>query len=750
MAPTFVQRLHDVAGTWGRPPDEPAKVAAGIAVVALLLVLTGRGRSLLGLGETPLPRRLFLWIVGFFAALLSIVYIAIYLRGGPRIIDATTYFLQGRALSHGDLSWPVGEPSASFRGRFLLYRELGTGDGVMGGIFPPGFPLLLALGFGVGAPMVVGPAIAAAIVVATYRLTHTIADDALGKSPHVEAVARAAALLSVFCGALRYHTADTMAHGATALGIALALDAALRRKAVVAGLLVGAVVATRPVSAAPVALVALGWLVLRAEPGTTTRAGASTRATDATDATDATKKRRALLRFVLAMVPGVLLLLVAQRSVTGAWLSSSQRMYYALSDGPRDCFRWGFGRAGCVYEHGEFVSARLPRGFGLVEALGTTLRRLRMHLLDVANLEPLALLVLVPLARLRGAAKRSPAVVAALALIGLHVVAYLPFYFDGNYPGGGARLFADLLPVEHALLAIGVARLVSAPRYTRAAFGLVALSLAGFAVHAAFDHLKLADRDGGRPMFEPDLVARANVTGGLVFVDTDHGFNLGHDPAARIKDGLVVARLRNDDRDRLLYDRLDHPTTYLYKFEIPPVVAGAPGAPAPVAPGAPAGSPPPLAQPALVPWAPAALGETLRFEAEAEWPVLAQSGGFAVPVFTEACASGSKALLLTPSPLEGVARATIAVPVPQAGRYAVSLRVVQGTKLPFVTTRGARLPAGKITLGPEHWDWIDVDGAACADLAVREIVLTPPLVHLELQATQGGVALDRVQLRRLP
>lgn len=722
-APTFAQRLHDLAGTWSRPPDDAAKVAAGLAVVMLLLALTGRGRTLLGLGELPLPRKLFLWITGFSAALLSIVYIAIYLRGGPRIIDATTYFLQGRAFSHGDFAWPVGEPSASFRGRFLIHRELAPGAGVMGGIFPPGYPMLLALGFGMGAPMVVGPAIAAAIVVATYRLARTLAEDSLGKDAgagaHVEAIARAAALLSLFCGALRYHTADTMAHGATALGVALALDAALRRRALVAGLVIGAVVATRPVSAAPVAVVA-AWLLARASR----REGSGP------------SSARSLVTLAAGTLPGVLLLLGAQHAVTGAWLTSSQRMYYALSDGPAGCFRWGFGAGtGCLHEHGEFVKARLPNGFGLVEALGTTARRLRMHVLDVANLEPLALLVLVPLARLRGTKKRSPAALAALAVVGLHVLVYLPFYFDGNYPGGGARLFADVLPVEHALLALAVARLASAPRYPRAAYALVGLSLAGFAVHASFDHLKLAERDGGRPMFEPDLVARANVSSGLVFVDTDHGFNLGHDPDADIKTGVVVARLRSDDRDRLLFDRLDHPPTYLYKLDTPP---SAPGAPA-------------LTQPVLVPWAPPATTDTLRFEAEAEWPPLAQTGGFATPVFTEACASNSKALMLTPSPLErGHASATISLPVPQSGRYSVAIRVVQGARLPHVTTRTAVIPSGKITLGKESWDWVDIDGAACADLAVREVALTAPSAHLVLEAKQGGIALDRVTLRRLP
>jgi hypothetical protein len=684
----------------------------------------------------PIPTKLFLWIAGFSAALLSVLYIAIYLRGGPRIIDATTYFLQGRALSHGDLAWAVGEPSASFRGRFLLYRE---GDGVMGGIFPPGYPLLLALGFSIGAPMVVGPALAAAIVVATYRLARTLAERALPREPgsaeRVEQVARLAALVSVVCGALRYHTADTMSHGATALGIALALDAALHRRAVIAGLVVGAVVATRPVSAMGIAVVVCAVLAT----------GASADASDGPKGirpralADAARPTRArvLVRFAMAMTPGIFVLMLAQHAVTGAWLGSAQKMYYAASDGPPGCFRWGFGvGTGCRYEHGDFVEARLASGYGLVAALGTTLRRLRLHLLDAANLEPLALLVLVPLARVRGATRRSPATLAALGAVLAQVLVYAPFYFDGNYPGGGARLLADVLPVEHALLALAVARLVSAPRFTRGAFALLTLSLAGFAVHASFGHGQLADRDGGRPMFEMDLLARSGVANAsLVFVDTDHAFALGHDPAARIKaGGMVVARLRNDDRDRLLYDRLDHPPTYLYRYDTR-AAAGHPGEPA---------------VPLAAPWAPPGLGDELRFEAEAEWPALAQTGGFALPIYTEACASNMRALTLTPSPLAGRASARLSVPVPQSGRYQVAVRVVQDARVPHVETRGPSIPNGSLHLGGKAWTWVDIAGGACADLPLQEVLLEAPTATLVLEAEGGAVTLDRITLKRHP
>jgi len=131
-------------------------------------------------------------------------------------------------------------------------------------------------------------------------------------------------------------------------------------------------------------------------------------------------------------------------------------------------------------------------------ALGTTGRRLKAHLADGFNFEPLLLLVLVPsLRRIRS----RPSI--ALALVVGQILAYAPFYFDGNYPGGGARMFADVLPWNTPSPPSG-SRYI-APRVELLRRGLVILALAcgGFAVHAVFNHVALAERDGGRPMYEP-------------------------------------------------------------------------------------------------------------------------------------------------------------------------------------------------------------------------------------------------------
>ncbi|MCW5831163.1 MAG: hypothetical protein KIS78_01740 [Labilithrix sp.] len=225
-AVTASDKALALLGTWSRPPDVPAKAALALAALLATLALFGRGRSLLfGLFEgAPLAlqraeRRRVIAAVGMGAALLSIAYVASYLRGGPRIIDATTYFLQGRALSRGDFAWAPLDPSASFRGRFLLSTEGGPDGASLGGasshrLPPPAF------GFMLGAPMIVGPLLAVGAVAAGYLLARALAER---RSPRRSPSRSRAppALLSLSCAALRYHTADTMSHGA-ALGVTLA------------------------------------------------------------------------------------------------------------------------------------------------------------------------------------------------------------------------------------------------------------------------------------------------------------------------------------------------------------------------------------------------------------------------------------------------------------------------------------------------------------------------------------------------
>jgi hypothetical protein len=622
----------------GIPRDPAQLLALALALAAVLLaprLLRPGGRD-----------RRFVGLAALAAALLSAAYVAVYLRGGPRIIDATSYWLEARAIALGHLAFPLEEPTASTLGRFLV-RTDGPDGPHAAVIFPPGYPALLALGFLVGAPLLVGPLLGAAITVTTYALARRVMEDrSSSKDPF--SLPRMAALLSVGCAALRYHTADTMSHGLAALLFTAALTLALscqtaleagaqgRLPALAAGLCTGWLVATRPVSALALLLVvALALLGARAS----------------------FRARAFALAVVAAFtLPGLALFVAHQRAATGAFFASSQELYYAVSDGPPGCFRYGFGAGiGCLGEHGDFVRQNLPHGYGAFAATATTLRRLKQHLVDAGNAEPFVALVVF------GAALAFRERRARLLVLGVlaQIAAYVPFYFDGNYPGGGARFYADVLPLELVLASLAVARLVvraKEPRKARVLGFLVALVPAGFAFRAGFDHAALRDREGGRPMFEPARIASLPPRA-LLFFDTDHGFNLAFDPGPFHR--IDVARLHGDALDRMAWEARGRPPAYRYVFPIGPDGAAAAEAAllplrfdleAPLVP--------------LVPLVPHVI------EGESLWPPLAQDRGFALSAYASGtCASAGRWLAIHPVDPRAPARVTVSLPAPMlAGR----------------------------------------------------------------------------------
>ncbi len=663
-------------------PRDPAQWLALVLAVAVVLA----ARRLLRASSRP---RLFAAIAALAAAALSAAYVPVYLRGGPRIIDATSYFLEARALAHGLLSFPLHAPETSVLGRFLVRSE--HADGAHAAvIFPPGYPAVLALGFLARAPLAVGPVLAAALAIVTFDLAGHVARS-LALPRDAPSLPQLAVVFSVVCAALRYHTADTMSHGLAALCLASALSLAFhavdalaagraRRAAALvagAGLAAGWLFATRPVSALALAPA----LVLALAPA-----------------------RSSALRLApllaLGALPGVMVFLVHQHAATGVWGASSQRLYYAVADGPAGCFRYGFGAGvGCIGEHGDFVRARLAHGFGFVAAAGTTLRRLKMHLVDPANAEPLALLV--PLGV--WIARSSPRTKILGVAVAAQIAAYVPFYFDGNYPGGGGRFYADVLPVEHVLAAAAVvilaARRASPARWAAAA---PALALVGFAFRAGFDHAALRDHDGGRPMFEPAELARAGVTRGLVLFGTDHGFDLAFDPAG---DGEVqAARFHGDDLDRLAWEARGRPPTYRYKYVIPPGGGHASVAIEPLA------FPPPTG--------------ARTIEGESLWPPLAQEGGFALAEWVPgACVSGGRWLAIRSGSDSSSTSVSLALPANGVAGASVAPRIAGGG-------------AGEVEISADgailrRWAVAAEAGALCRDLdparvpaGARNVILT--------------------------
>jgi hypothetical protein len=508
-------------GLWARPADRPAQIALALSVFLAVVAVHPRGprwlaSSLDFTGATDLAHlRRFLTVASFAAAFLSLGYIAFYLRGGPRAPEATTLWLQGRALSHARLAWAAPDPTASFRATGLLFAAPDR----LAGVGPPAYPALLAAAFLVGAPMLVGPLLAASIVVATWWLARELAERGPATPPaDVEAAGRIAVVLSIVCVALRYDTAETLPRGLATLATAAALGAALRASRharpgafLPAGLALGVVLAAAPASSLGVGLGVLA-LAVHAGPGSRARAVAWTAA---------------------GLVPGLLLVFAGNRAATGHALTWPGPLYDAALESP---------------------GARGAKAVSLA-----VLSHLRAHVAGVANLEPLAALALVPVVGKR----RSRGVLVAAAVIGVHLVVALRGASRAGAAAGPGSPLGDVLAIEHALT--GLALVAAFPRRAAAAAtATVALSLAGFALHTSHDHADLAAAGGGHPRYEPDVAREAGVTHGLLFFDDDEGYALASDPGLPASHGVQAARMRGDDHDRLLYDLLGHPPIHRY------------------------------------------------------------------------------------------------------------------------------------------------------------------------------------------
>lgn len=632
-------------------------------------------------------------VLALTAGLLSWGYWHFYLRGGPRIIDATSYWLQAHALAAGDLSFDVPGPSGSFRGRFLVTAP---GSERLTTLFPPGYPSLLALAVLLRIPQLLGPALAIAIACLTYA----VALRYTGR----RAVALAAVGLSVISAALRYHTADTMSHGWAAvllLTIAWSVTDSRRRFQLLAGAAAGVLIATRPVTGLVGALLLAANVVER-------------------------RSWRCWPFLLAGLLPGIALLLAHQHAATGDWLGSSHGRYYALADGPEGCFRYGFGEGvGCLHEHGQFVKDELRAGYGPWQALLGFWRRLHGHSLDIANFEPLALLVPLGAWALR---RRPHSWLLSLPIAGL-LLGYVPFYFDGSYPGGGSRFFAEALPFEHVLMAAAALRF-------RLLLPTLALSLLGFSLHAVHDHHLLREREGGRPMFERAWLERRGVSHGLVFVATDHGFNLGHRPSEDAQTGLLVARYRGDAHDRLLFEACGRPPSYRYDYD---AVSGARR---------------------LRPYVPeAASPEPIyHFEAEFEWPPLEVQGGWVLPRYaSDPCVSGGRYLELR-APGDGLGsrrghqadlsadwpggrpiEIELEVDVPESGGYRLACSWHQDHR------RRATL---SVKLAAVQWTG-ELRDAGCFSLEGPQLQLSSGRQRVRLGVIGDRVRLDRLTLRRV-
>ena len=684
-------------GTWSRPPDRPSQVALAAAIALLVVALVPGGPRWLATllevtGAAELRRRRrFLFIASFIAAFLSLGYIAFYLRGGPRAPEAATYWLQGRALSHGHLAWTVADPTASFRTKNLLL----TVPDRLAGIFPPGYALLLGAAFLLGAPMLVGPLLAAALVPATWFLARELAVGAgAGRRPRgVDGADRRRPSRSSRrrCGTT---PPSRCRKGAAAAALTVALASALRarrtgdsRLFAVAGLALGLLLATQPMSA-------------------------------------------------LGTGIAIVTLALLSRDAASRWPPTSRLGVRGGAAGPRAAARGEPRRRGARFRVARLLLRRALR-------TGVPPHRRRQGRSDGRAAPP----ALERRRRGEFRAHRAPAAAAAPPRRATPGRARRP-------AGGRDRRLSDLprgpgrrrrghLPRVRRQRAGGCA----APRARahRACAG--ARDPAGHG-SGRWSRRRSRSRSPASPCTPPTSTRASRPAASAARTtsrtrparrarrtacSTSTTTRATSSPTTRAPPratGSLAVRTRGDDHDRLLFDLLGRPPTHRH-------VSGRSG-------------------PSVSSWTPNG-GDTWRFEAEADFPPVAasdpSSGRVEVIDALGTCASDAHALALVPV---GAAEAsvTLELPVPR-GATAAPRRTWVVTPRAF--QRGGP-GQGEVALvgslgGPPlaRWSWTDATrgGTSCSELPGKPVELGGDIMRawLVVTARGGAVALDRTMLR---
>ncbi|UCG86802.1 MAG: hypothetical protein JSW71_23385 [Gemmatimonadota bacterium] len=250
---------------WTGAPDagpawQPNLVAWGLGLLVILVVALAAGRLAAGLRLRKVrlpslpPRRWAMALAVLLAGLAATAMLDAFARN-PHLIDEVAQLFQSRIFAAGRIAAPVPEPP-----EFFLVAQTLISDAGWVSQYPPGQSLLLAVGMLLGLEWLVNPILGGISVLLVFYLARGMFGIKVGV---------AACLLWAASSWVLFMSATYMNHvGATtlALGAWTALWAPRRCNrwhVLVAGFLLGATAATRPLDGVACALPMLVWMVAR-------------------------------------------------------------------------------------------------------------------------------------------------------------------------------------------------------------------------------------------------------------------------------------------------------------------------------------------------------------------------------------------------------------------------------------------------------------------------------------------------------
>jgi Dolichyl-phosphate-mannose-protein mannosyltransferase len=208
---------------------------------------------------TAIPFTRFAWGLALLSAALTLAFSHFVLAGKPTLIDAMVQMLQARFVAAGHL----GGPADRFTEFWQLQNSVITPNGWVSQ-YPPGHVFLLALGFLLGVPVLVGPA----LVGVTVLFTALSAQRLLRDDPAVARLGTIMLALSPFFIGL---AGAYMNHVSAAAAASVAVYCALRseddkrfRWPWLTGAALGLAFSVRPLAAIVAGMTVLAiWIVVR-------------------------------------------------------------------------------------------------------------------------------------------------------------------------------------------------------------------------------------------------------------------------------------------------------------------------------------------------------------------------------------------------------------------------------------------------------------------------------------------------------
>jgi hypothetical protein len=250
-----------LAGTLARPARADyaidlaltaAFVSIGLALLVAIAVATPATAAVRLAARFGQWRPMLPWLASAWTLGVSVLVAWLVFERVPHVPDEVAYWFQAKYFSTGQLYLPAPPDVAAFE---LPHTIVDRGKWY--GIFPPGWPAVLAIGMWLGVPWSINPLLGATAIVLLHRLavhlySHRVADITV-------ALVAVSPMFLLMSAGLMSHPLSLVLGLLAVLGWRRAIEDGSRGWAVAGGMALGGLVLTRPIEAAVVTIVLTIW-----------------------------------------------------------------------------------------------------------------------------------------------------------------------------------------------------------------------------------------------------------------------------------------------------------------------------------------------------------------------------------------------------------------------------------------------------------------------------------------------------------